>query len=85
MENAVKSPRGGLSEKEGISFVEVQNVNHCGLQIPITDGDIPLFPFVSLMVINSPKGAFHDRALTFHEHLHHQGGFGVNSFKLRNN
>lgn len=58
-------------------------MNHYRPQIPIAEGAVALFPFVSLVVINSPEGAFHDRALTFRAHLQHQGGFGVDTFQLR--
>lgn len=50
-------------------------MNHCRARIP---SFIALFLFVSLVVINSPKGAFYDGALAFHVHLQqHQGGFEV--------
>lgn len=70
MEDAVKSSRGVCQRKKGFLFVEVQNMNHCRPQIPITEGVLPLFLFVSLLVINSPKGAFYDQAYTY--------TFGVN-------
>lgn len=58
-------------------------MSHYRPQIPITEGAVALFPSVSLVVINSPEDAFQDRALTFHVHLQHQGGFGVKTCQLR--
>ena len=55
-------------------FVEVQNMK--SLQAS-NSYHRESHTFISVVVTNSPKGAFHDRALTFHVYPHSKCDFGV--------